>query len=79
MTTETSRPNPTMPGATWFLWSDEGKPLGQQMRLMTEMTPAAGQRFTVASLGKQAEVVRFEELTQSCGLRRFKVTVQVLA
>jgi len=57
--------------ATWFLKSEDGKPLGQVYRDPGDPPLAAGAQ--VNGIGK---VVRFTELGASCGMRRFEVTVR---
>ena len=60
--------------ATWFLKSEEGRPLGQVYRDPGDPPPTEGVR--VDGIG---EVVRFTELGASCGMRRFEVVVRAAA
>ena len=57
--------------ATWFLKSEDGKPLGQLYRDPGDPPPTEG-----APVDGIGEVVRFTELGASCGMRRFEVIVR---
>lgn len=57
--------------ATWFLKSEDGRPLGQVYRDPGDPPPAEG-----AQVDGVGEVVRFTELGASCGMRRFEVIVR---
>ena len=59
--------------ATWFLKSEDGRPLGQVYRDPGEPPPAEGAK--VEGVG---EVVRFTELRASCGMSRFEVIVRAI-
>ena len=59
---------------TWFLKSEDGRPLGQIYRDAGDPPPTEGAQ--VADIG---EVVRFTELGSSCGMRRFEVIVRPAA
>ena len=67
-----------LPVAVWFLYSEEGEPLGQVYRAKDEAAPAVGDRLTGAAAWASAEVVEFTELSPTCAMRRFRVVVRVL-
>lgn len=62
--------------SSWFVYSQEGEPLGQVQRRTNDAFPEAGARFRIGAEERQVEVVEFAELRQSCGLRRFRVVVR---
>ena len=55
-----------MPTSQWFIYSEDGKPIGQVYR---RQPPEVGARV------EEGEVVAFEELRATCSAKRFKVTV----
>ena len=57
--------------STWFLKSEDGKPLGQVYRDAGDPPPTEG-----AQVDGIGEVLRFTELGASCGMRRFEVVVR---
>ena len=65
--------------STWFLYSEDGEPLGQVFRAMSEAIPSVGDQLADGARWSTATVVSYEELRQSCGLRRFRVVVRVLS
>ncbi len=62
--------------SSWFVYSQDGDPLGQVHRRLEEAFPKTGARFTVGAEARRVEIVEFTELRQSCGLRRFRVVVR---
>lgn len=60
--------------ATWFLKSEDGRPVGQVYRDPGDPPPTEG-----AQVDGIGEVVRFTELGASCGMRRFEVIVRAAA
>ena len=74
----TEREGPCLPVAVWFLFSEDDEPRGQVYRGNEDAIPTLGTRLTDGKKWKIAEVVRFEELRASCGMRRFRVVVRVV-
>ena len=64
--------------ATWFLVSEENKPMGQLNRDAAEAEPAVGCVVTGLNEGKQATIIEFSELSPTCGSRRYRVVVKTL-
>ncbi|MCH7745888.1 MAG: hypothetical protein IIC84_07445 [Chloroflexi bacterium] len=67
----------TMP-TVWFLYSEDGEPLGQVYRRGEEAIPVEGVRITNGAKWKSAEVLSFSELTSTCAMRRFRVVVRLV-
>ena len=65
-----------LPTTAWFLFDEEGRPLGQVYR---PAEPEAGVRIEGGQRFEAAEVVEFTELRATCGMRRFRVVVRVLS
>ena len=59
-----------MPTSQWFIYSEDGKPIGQTYR---RQPPEVGARV------EEGEIVAFEELRPTCSAKRFKVTVRLAA
>ncbi len=68
----------TMPAAAWFLYGEDGRPLGQVYRGLDGAAPIAGERVACGEPLGAAEVVSFEELSATCALRRWRVVVRLL-
>ena len=64
--------------ATWFLVSEEGGPLGQIYCTDGRIEPTVGETLENGRTWKRAEVLSFEELRASCGMRRFRLVVRVV-
>lgn len=64
--------------ASWFLVSEDGAPLGQIYCKDGRIEPTVGETLENGQKWKQAEVLSFEELRASCGMRRFKIVVRVI-
>ncbi len=62
----------------WFLYSEDGEPLGQVYRHGEEAIPTEGVRITNGARWKSAEVLSFSELTSTCAMRRFRVVVRLV-
>ena len=73
----TERQGAVMP-TVWFLYSEDGEPLGQVYRREDESIPAEGTRITNGAKWKSVEVLSFTELTSTCAMRRFKVVVRLI-
>ena len=65
--------------STWFLYSEDGEPLGQVFRARSEAIPSVGVQLADGAQWNTATVMSFEELRQSCGLRRFRVVLRLLS
>ena len=64
--------------ASWFLFSEENKPLGQiNRREGDDPTPSAGQELEGGASWSAATVLESEEVRATCGVRRFRVVVRV--
>ena len=68
----------TRPAAVWFLYSEDGLPLGQAYRNLDETVPVVGMQLANGEHWNAAEVVSFEELTTTCAMRRFRVVMRLL-
>ena len=66
-----------LPVATWFLFSDQGEPLGQIYRGEKEAVPTVGEGVSDRDGRTVGEVMEFAELTATCAMRRFRVVVRV--
>ena len=64
--------------AVWFLVSEEGAPLGQIYCTDGRIEPSIGETLEKGRTWKRAEVLSFEELRASCGMRRFRIVVRVI-
>ena len=64
--------------AAWFLVSEEGSPLGQINCKDGRIEPTVGETLENGQTWKRAEVLSFEELRASCGMRRFRIVVRVI-
>ena len=64
--------------ATWFLFSEDGAPLGQVFMGPDRAMPAVGSRVSGGDGWQSAEVRAFEELRATCAMRRCRVVVRVL-
>ena len=65
--------------ASWFLFSEENKPLGQiNQREGDDPTPSVGQDLGDGANWSAATVLEFEEVRATCGIRRFRVVVRVV-
>jgi hypothetical protein len=65
--------------ASWFLFSEENKPLGQiNRRGDDDPTPSLGQDLGGGASWSVATVLEFEEVRATCGIRRFRVVVRVV-
>ncbi len=64
--------------ASWFLVSEDGAPLGQIYCKDGRIEPAVGEVLENGQKWKRAEVLSFEELRASCGMRRFRLVVRVI-
>ncbi len=71
-----AKPDTCLPTTTWYLFSEDGEPLGQAYRRGVPEVDAAIQ-------GREhfqtARVVSFTELRPTCAMRRFRVVVRVLS
>lgn len=70
------RPETCLPTTTWYLFSEEGEPLGQVYRSGVPEVDAqieGDQRF------ETAQVVSFTELGATCAMRRFRVVLRILS
>ena len=65
-----------LPTTTWYLVSDEDKPLGQIHR---RGVPEIGAQILDGRRFETARVVSFTELRATCAMRRFRVVVRVLS
>ena len=68
----------TRPAAVWFLYSEDGLPLGQVYRNIDDTIPTTGTQLANGERWNAAEVVSFEELTTTCAMRRFRVVLRLL-
>ena len=65
--------------ATWFLFSEESKPLGQiSRRDGDDPVPSVGQEVRGGANWSAATVMEFEEVRATCGVRRFRLVVRVV-
>ena len=65
--------------ASWFLFSEESKPLGQiHRRQCDDPTPSVGEDLGGRASWSVAAVLEFEEVRATCGIRRFRVVVRVV-
>lgn len=64
--------------ASWFLVSEDGAPLGQIYCKDGRIEPTVGETLENGQKWKRAEVLSFEELRASCGMRRFRLVVRVI-
>ena len=64
--------------AVWFLVSEEGAPLGQIYCTDGRIEPSVGETLENGRTWRRAEVLSFEELRASCGMRRFRIVVRVI-
>ena len=64
--------------ATWYLFSEDGRPLGQLYRGLDAMVPEIGGDLTNGAEWYRAEIVGFEELQYACEMRRFRVVVRIV-
>ena len=64
--------------AAWFLVSEDGAPLGQIYCTDGRIEPSVGEILENGRTWKRAEVLSFEELRASCGMRRFRIVVRVI-
>ena len=64
--------------AAWFLVSEEGNPLGQIYCTDGRVEPSVGETLENGRTWNRAEVLSFQELQASCGMRRFQVVVRVI-
>lgn len=69
---------PMNESASWFLVSEEGAPLGQIYGPDGRVEPSVGETLEDGRTWKRAEVLSFQELRASCGMRRFQVVVRVI-
>lgn len=65
-------------GASWFLSSEGGEPLGQVYRAAGQAEPSVGEVLEGGQRWKRAQVVSFQELRASCAMRRFQVVVRII-
>ncbi len=64
--------------AAWFLVSEDGGPLGQIYCPDGRIEPSVGETLENGRTWKRAEVLSFEELRASCGMRRFRIVVRII-
>ena len=64
--------------ASWFLVSEEGAPLGQIYCKDGRIEPTVGETLENGQKWTRAEVLSFEELRASCGMRRFRLVVRLI-
>ena len=64
--------------AAWFLVSEDGAPLGQVYCKDGRIEPILGEVLENGQKWKRAEVLSFEELRASCGMRRFRIVVRII-
>ena len=65
--------------AAWFLVSEDGAPLGQIYCKDGRIEPIpVGEILENGRKWNRAEVLSFEELRASCGMRRFRIVVRVI-
>ncbi len=69
---------PMNESAAWFLVSEESAPLGQIYPTDGRIEPSIGETLESGGTWRRAEVLRFEELRASCGMRRFRIVVRVI-
>ena len=67
-----------MTAAAWYLFAEDGQPLGQMIQEGESPFPVIGQRLTDGKDWRVAEVVGFEDLAHICAMRRFRVVIRVL-
>ena len=64
--------------ASWFLYSEENRPLGQINRREGDgLVPSVGQELRGGASWDTASVLEFAEVRATCGVRRFRVVVRV--
>ncbi|MYB49957.1 MAG: hypothetical protein F4X72_11955 [Dehalococcoidia bacterium] len=64
--------------ASWFLVSEGGAPLGQIYCKDGRIEPTVGETLENGQKWTRAEVLSFEELRASCGMRRFRIVIRVI-
>lgn len=63
--------------AVWFLYSEANEPMGRLYRREGEGQPVVGATITSDELELgSAEIVEARELTPTCLMRRFRVTIR---
>ena len=63
--------------ATWFLYSEENKPLGQVSRREgDDPVPSVGQELQGGADLSARTVLEFSEVRATCGVRRFRLVVR---
>jgi len=67
-----------LPVTQWYLYSEDGEPLGQMYRSGEGAIPSVGARLDDDARWKSASVVEFSELRATCSMRRFRVVVRVM-
>lgn len=67
-----------LPVAVWFLFDQEGRPLGQVYRGRDKAVPREGEVLEDGGAWRRAQVTAFQELRATCAMRRFRVVVRVL-
>ena len=68
-----SEPTETcLPTTTWYLYSEDGTPLGSVYR---SALPEAGAKIEDGPGFASAEIMSVDELRATCAMRRFKVVV----
>ena len=65
-----------LPTAQWFLYSEDGSPLGRVYRGGEQAVPSVGASLYDVAGWSRAEVVDFHELRPACSMRRFKVILR---
>jgi hypothetical protein len=68
-----------LPAAVWFLFSEQGEPLGQTYRGRGHAVPAVGEPLADGDGWAGGVVVGFTELAATCAMRRFRVVVRAAA
>ncbi len=69
-------PDTCLPTTTWYLFSEDGQPLGQTYR---RGVPEVDAIIQGREQFQTAQVVIFTELRATCAMRRFRVVVRVLS
>ena len=70
------KPDTCVPTTTWYLFSEDGEPLGQIYR---RGVPEVDVVIQGREQFQAAQVLSFSELRTTCAMRRFRVVVRVLS
>ena len=62
--------------AVWFVYSEEGKPLGRVYVGEDAGAPVAGARLADGEGWRDAEIASVRELAPTCAMRRWRVVVR---